>query len=129
MAMPPLRMKPMALAALAMGLVACLAACLQPPASGTISGQLRGAGGAPPGTNTPFPGTIDITGDGVDRQVPVGADGAYSTTVPVGAYRIVGHSPNFTADGIQGDCHPTTQQPVTVAADQTTKVDVFCSLR
>jgi hypothetical protein len=65
----------------------------------------------------------------VDRQVPVGADGEYSATVPVGTYSIVGRSPRFTAEGIQGDCHPTSEQPVAVAADQTTKVDVFCSLK
>ncbi len=111
--------------------VALLVGCSSStPANGTIAGHLMGTGGRPPGTQTPFPGTIHVTGPGVDTQVSVGADGKYSLTVPAGVYTVVGHSPDLTDNGVQEECGAAPYGgPVTVTAGQTTTVDVGCSLR
>ena len=102
----------------------------QQAAYGTVRGHLRGVGGMPPGINRPFPGSIHVIGNGVDVQIPVGADGNYSLSVPPGEYTVAGHSPNLTDNGVQEPCGPAPDgKPVTVVADQVTIVDVFCSLK
>ena len=116
---------------LVVALVACLASCSHPAPSGTLAGELSGTGGPPPGTiQTPFPGTIHVTGQGVDTQIPVGADGRFSLTLPAGTYTVVGHSPSLTDNGVQEECGVApVGKPVTVTAGQTTTVAVGCSLR
>lgn len=72
-------------------------------------------------------GTLYITGSGgVTTELHVGADGAFTTTAQVGVYTIVGRSPAFSAEGIQGDCYTAGQRSVTVVAGRTTKTDVYC---
>jgi len=115
---------------LVVALVACLSSCSHPAAPGTLAGELSGTGGMPPVIQTPFPGTIHVTGQGVDTQVPVGADGRFSLTLPAGTYTVVGHSPNLTDNGVQEECGAAPEgKPVTVTAGQTTTVAVGCSLR
>lgn len=82
-----------------------------------------------PGTSTPFPGTIHVTGDGVDTQIPVGPDGSYSLAVSPGRYTVVGHSPSLIDNGAQVPCGTADGGPVTVTAGQTITVDVGCPLR
>ena len=76
-----------------MFLAGSAAACSgQNPAEGTLTGHLYGVGGPAPGLPRPWPGTVTLTGPGVNRDVPVGASGTYSVTVPAGRYTVTGHS-------------------------------------
>ena len=115
---------------LAVCVVSCLAACSHPASSGTLHGQLRGVGGIAPGINSPFPGSIPVTGSDVDTQVAVGPGGSWSLVVPAGTYTVEGRSPNLVWNGAEVPCRPaSSQQPAVVSADQTTTVDVYCALR
>ena len=115
---------------LAVTVVSCLSACSHAAPSGTLSGQLRGVGGMAPGINTPFPGSVHVTGPDVDTQVAVGSGGSWSLPVPAGTYTVEGHSPNLVWDGAEAPCRPApSQQPAVVSAGQTTTVDVYCELR
>jgi hypothetical protein len=112
---------------------ACLAgfvaACSgQGPADGTVTGHLYGVGGpasvAAPPSPRPWPGTVILTGPGVHREVPVGANGTFSVTVPPGKYSVVGHSPLYGS----GAYLCQAAGPVTVTSGHTTQAAVLCQM-
>jgi hypothetical protein len=112
---------------------ACLAgltaACSgQGPADGTVAGHLYGVGGpasaAAPPSPRPWPGTVTLTGPGVHRDVPVGASGTFSVTVPPGTYTVTGHSPLYGS----GAYACQAAGPVTVTSGHTTQADVLCQM-
>ena len=94
-------------------------------AEGTLAGHLYGVGGPAPGLPRPWPGTVTLAGPGVHRDVPVGASGSYSVTVPAGRYAITGHSPLYGSGSYL--CQATGA--ATVTSGHTTKADVLCQLR
>ncbi|HEY1918602.1 MAG TPA: hypothetical protein VGH27_23760 [Streptosporangiaceae bacterium] len=94
------------------------------PADGTLAGHLYGAGGPAPGLARPWPGTVTLSGPGVDRDVPVGASGTYSVVVPAGRYAVVGHSPLYGS----GTALCQATGTVTVTSGHTTRADVFCQM-
>ena len=102
------------------------AACSgQNPAGGTLTGQLYGVGGPAPGLPRPWPGTVTLTGHGVHRDIPVGASGTYSVTVPAGRYTITGHSPLYGSGTYL--CRATGI--ATVTSGHSTKADVLCQMK
>jgi hypothetical protein len=116
------------LTGLALG-VACLAgitaACSgHNPADGTLTGHLYGVGGPAPGLARPWPGTVTLVGPGVHRDVPVGASGTYSVTVPAGSYTVTGHSPLYGSGTYA--CGATGA--ATVTNGHSTKADVPCQM-
>jgi len=94
-------------------------------AEGTLAGHLYGVGGPAPGLPRPWPGTVTLAGPGVHRDVPVGASGSYSVTVPAGRYTITGHSPLYGSGTYL--CQATGAAAVT--SGHTTKADVLCQMR
>jgi len=105
------------------------AACSgQGPADGTVTGHLYGVGGpatisAPPSPR-PWPGIVTLSGPGVHRDVPVGASGTFSVTVPPGRYTVTGHSPQYGS----GTYLCQAAGVVTVTIGHTTKADVLCQM-
>jgi hypothetical protein len=93
-------------------------------ADGTLTGHLYGVGGPAPGLPRPWPGTVTLTGPGVDRDVPVGADGTYAVTVPVGRYTVVGRSPLYESGAAL--CRATGV--ATVTSGHITTADVLCQM-
>ena len=94
-------------------------------AGGTLAGHLYGVGGPAPGLPWPWPGTVTLAGPGVPRDVPVGASGSYSVTVPAGRYTITGHSPLYGSGTYV--CRATGAAAVT--SGHTAKADVLCEMR
>jgi hypothetical protein len=98
------------------------------PADGIVTGHLYGVGGpatltAPPSPR-PWPGTVTLSGPGVHRDVPVGASGTFSVTVPPGRYTVTGHSPLYGS----GTYLCQAAGAVTVTSGHTTKADVLCQM-
>ena len=93
-----------------------------------MTGHLYGVGGpasvAAPPSPRPWPGTVTVTGPGVDREVPVGASGTFSVTVPPGRYTVVGHSPLYGSGTYL--CRATGA--VTVKSGHATQADVLCQM-
>jgi hypothetical protein len=95
------------------------------PARGVLTGHLYGVGGPPPGLPRAWPGTVTVTGPGVHRDVPVGAGGIYSVTVPAGKYAVAGRSPLYESG--TGSCRAA--RTATVTSGHSTKADVLCQMR
>ncbi len=123
-----MRISLLGLALAAVCLAGLTAACSGGPADGTVTGHLYGVGGpasvAAPPSPRPWPGSVTLTAPGVDRDVPVGADGAFSVTVPPGKYTVTGHSPLYGSGAYL--CRATG--PVTVTSGRTTRADVLCQM-
>lgn len=96
----------------------------QGPAEGTITGHLYAVGGPAPGLPRPLPGTVTLTGPGVRRDVPVGAGGAYSVTIPAGRYTVTGHSPLYGS----GAYLCRAAGAVIVTSGHTARADVLCQM-
>lgn len=95
--------------------------------AGTVAGRLVATGGPSAAKSAPLAGTVVLTSDAGSRiTVPVGPDGRFRVGVAPGAYRIVGHSPDFLAG--KGGC-TTGKQIWTLAAGDTVVVDVSCPRR
>jgi hypothetical protein len=94
------------------------------PTDGTLTGHLYGAGGPAPGAPRPWPGTVTLVSPGVHRDVPVGASGTYSVTVPAGRYTLTGHSPRYGSGASL--CQATGT--VTATTGHRTKADVLCQM-
>jgi len=109
---------------LALGLVFLAGCSGRSGAEGTLTGHLYGVGGPPPGLPRPWPGTVTLTGPGIDRSASVGADGSYSVTVPAGRYTVVGRSPLYESDAAL--CRAT--ELATVTSGHTTTADVLCQM-
>jgi hypothetical protein len=67
---------------------------------------------------------VTLTGPGVHRDVPVGASGTYSVTVPAGTYTLAGHSPLYGSGA--GLCQAAGA--AMVSSGHTTKADVLCQM-
>ena len=85
-------------------------------------GTLRMIGGPAPGVSRPVAGTITIA-DATGRHcdLPVLATGSFDVMLPVGKYRVSGHSPDF-GDG-KYECSGGV---VTVTSARETAVTVVC---
>jgi hypothetical protein len=98
------------------------------PADGTLTGHLYGVGGPATGpaipAPRPWPGTVTVTGPGVHRDVPVGASGTYSVTVPAGRYTVTDHSPLYSS----GTYLCQAAEVATVTSGHSTKADVLCQM-
>src|SRR5580700_40664 len=92
------------------------------PADGTLAGHLYGVGGPAPGLPRAWPGTVTLTGPGIQENVSVGTDGSYSVRVPGGRYTVVGRSPLYESDAAL--CRATGV--ATVTSRHTTTANVFC---
>jgi hypothetical protein len=68
---------------------------------------------------------VTVTGPGVRRDVPAGASGAYSVTVPAGRYTVAGRSPLYASGA--GLCQAAGA--ATVTSGHTIKTDVLCQMR
>lgn len=96
-----------------------LASAVHP--TGQVNGRLLGVG-------APFyvgllAGSVTLQGAGGTTELQVGEDGRFSSQLKPGRYQIVGHSPSYGSN--KDACHP--MHPfVTVTANQTTRVQVFC---
>jgi hypothetical protein len=89
-------------------------------ATGSVTGHLYAVGGM----NTsprPLSGSVSLIGNGA-VTVSVGPTGAYSISLNIGRYLLIGRSPLY--NGGTGVCRATS--PVTVTKDQTISVDVLC---
>ena len=95
------------------------------PADGTLTGHLYGVGGPAAGLPRLWPGTVTVTGPGVHRDIPAGASGSYSVTVPAGHYTVAGHSPRYASG--TGLCQAAGVAMVT--SGHSTKADVLCQMR
>jgi hypothetical protein len=118
----PLFGLPLAVVFLAGSAAACSG---QNPAEGTLTGHLYGVGGPAPGLPRPWPGTVTLAGPGVHRDVPVGASGTYSVTVPAGRYTVTGHSPLYGS----GTYLCRAAEVATVTSGHSTKTDVLCQMK
>ena len=115
-------------------LVVCVAACtascsalrlpVREPAEGALTGHLYGVGGPAPGLPRPWPGTVTLNGSNVHLQLPVGASGAFSVTVPPGRYTLVGYSPQYESGA--APCLPAGV--ATVTSGRTTTANVWCQM-
>jgi hypothetical protein len=92
-------------------------------AAGTLTGHLYAVGG-PVDSTLPLPGTVTVQRRGVHLNVPVGARGTFSVTVPAGRYTVVGHSPLYGSG--EGLCRAA--KVVTVTSGHTTNADVLCQM-
>jgi hypothetical protein len=90
---------------------------------GVLRGRLYGEGGAPPGVRVPWAGAVTVTGKDFHREIVVGADGAYSVSLPAGTYRVVGHSPSHL-----GNASCSGGQPVHIRDFETVTIDVSCPI-
>jgi hypothetical protein len=115
---------PLAAVCLAGFAAACSGQGAGVPADGTLSGHLYGVGGPAPGLPRPWPGTVTLTGSGVHRDIPVGANGTFSVIIPAGRYTVVGHSPLYGSGA--GLCQAAGV--VTVTSGHTTQADVWCQM-
>jgi hypothetical protein len=102
----------------------CAACSGHTPADGTLTGHLYGVGGPAPGLPRPWPGTVTLNGSGVHRDVPVGASGTYSVTVPAGRYTVTGHSPLYGS----GTYLCRAAGIATVTSGHSTNADVLCQM-
>jgi hypothetical protein len=68
---------------------------------------------------------VTVTGPGVRRDVPAGASGAYSVTVPAGRYTVAGRSPLYASGA--GLCQAAGA--ATVTSGHTIKTGVLCQMR
>lgn len=99
--------------------------------SSTLKGQLAWVGGPAPGSPVPHPGTIHVvnTDDSVDQTAQADADGAWELYLPPGTYTVRATSPGYgSAHGTVDGCSATRDR-VTVRADETLIVNVYCQLR
>jgi hypothetical protein len=104
------------------------------PATGHLTGKLvmeggpLGQGGRQPGER-PIRGTVTLTAAG-HRQVTVevGRSGAFSLTLPPGAYQVSGRSPSVMEAVSGGERELPCSQPlsVTVIPQRTATVTVAC---
>ena len=97
---------------------------------GTIAGRLTASGG-PVGGLRPLPGIVTALptgGTGTVRsraksyRAPVGPDGRYSISVPVGTYAVTGRSPLYQ-NGSR-DC--LARKPVVVTKGRVSRANVVC---
>lgn len=85
--------------------VSILAGCSdQPGPHQTVTGLLVRAGGPPPGSPVPLPGTVVARNAGGQFTTTTGKNGRFQLSLPPGMYRLTGHSPQVMGDGQQQLC-------------------------
>jgi hypothetical protein len=98
-----------------------------PRTTATVVGRFRIVGGPYPGINRATSGHIQIranTANGKIVDTATATSGRFSASLPAGTYVFVGRA-NGMGSGDQG-C--TTDQPVSLRADQTKKITVQCDV-
>ena len=86
--------------------VSILTSCSdQPGPHQTVTGLLVRVGGPAPGSPVPLPGTVVArTPAGGQFTTTTGKNGRFQLSLPPGAYRLTGHSPQVMGDGQQELC-------------------------
>jgi len=102
---------------------------VRPPAGpgpvGRISGHLLLLGGLS-NVHRPVAGWVTlIDAGGARSDYKVGPDGAFDTGLQVGTYSVSGSSPADQVNVADNNCH-ARHPTVTVVADRTARVNVFC---
>jgi hypothetical protein len=71
----------------------------------TVTGLLVRVGGPAPGSPVPLPGTV-VARNAAGQQftATTGKDGRFRLSLPLGTYRMTGHSPQVKSDGQQMIC-------------------------
>ena len=102
-----------------------------PPPSGPfghISGHLLLSDGRS-NVHRPVPGWLTIIdAAGVRSDYKVRDDGAFDAGLQVGTYSVSGSSPASTVNVADNNCH-ANHATVTVVADRTSRVNVFCDMK
>lgn len=93
--------------------------------TGILQGHLYGVGGPAPGSQAAWTGIVTLSSSGFRRDIPVGADGAYSVTLAPGLYTVVGHSPQLD----NGNTSCVAANAAQVVAGATITEDVLCHIR
>jgi hypothetical protein len=98
--------------------------------SATLSGTLAWVGGPAPGSPVPHPGTIHVVNadDSVDQTAQADANGAWEIYRPPGTYRVRATSPGYLSTRGAFDGCSAARDRVTVLANETLTVNVYCSL-
>ena len=111
-------------------MLTALAGCSQgAPKTAALTGYLRASGGPAPGTAYPVPGTITAENTNGTFPATVASDGTYDLSLPPGTYTVTGKSPNVLSNNTPAPCYPIGGGKVTVYANQTTTIDVYCALK
>lgn len=104
--------------------------------TGTLMGYLYATGSPSPGSagavsTYPVPGTVTAaqTVGGFVLTVDVPSDGSFTLHLPPGTYIVTGQSPNVVINRSPVPCSANSGGEVTVYANQTRTVDVYCSNR
>lgn len=92
--------------------------------TGTVKGVFEMVGGPPGAGPDLVPGTVTLSGPGGTVNVEVGSSGHFAIRLPVGRYRIEGHSPIYESG--QGPCNGGD---VHIRIGHMTRVDVRCQMR
>jgi hypothetical protein len=95
--------------------------CSGRPGSGIVQGTLDRVGGPAPGSPTPVPGLVTLTGASRSYQVAADANGSFSVRVAPGRYTVTATSPRV---GIS--CRATHR--VQVPARGVATVHVWCEI-
>ncbi len=98
-------------------------------ALGSVTGSFVAVGGPAPGSPRPLPGQVTAQNSaGHKFTVAVAKSGKFVLWLPAGLYRLTGHSPMFSVNGVEGTC--AADQPVRVRAGKKTPgVEVVCLLK
>ena len=87
----------LALMSVVMSLFALLLAACSTNSSptGTVEAKLEFAGGVPPGSPRPQPGTVTLRGTAGAYTIKVAKSGRFTIRVPLGGYTVTSHGPYF----------------------------------
>jgi hypothetical protein len=98
--------------------------------SDTLTGRLQWVGGPAPGSPAPHPGTIHVVNaDGsIDQTTQAEDTGAWEIYLPPGTYIVRATSPGYGSTSGTFDGCSATRDRVTVRANETITVDVYCQL-
>lgn len=113
---------------LALGLAACTSSPQSVP-TGTVTGRFVAIGGL---TAVPRPLSGAVTANstsGHSFTVEVGKSGNFLLSLPAGLYRVTGHTPMVTVNGVEPTCGAWEPQVRVRAGKETRGVQVVCPLK